>query len=150
MLRYVRARERGAADDIAGETWIAVAQRIGTFDGNVGAFVAWLFTIARQRLADRRRTEIRRATDPAADVPEVDGTRSPEEHALDDLGAQDAVDFIVRTLTADQADVVLLRVLGGLTAADVAALTGREEVWVRVTHHRAIRRLREAMPNQEL
>ena len=139
-------REPHRADDIAGETWVAVAAQIGTFDGGVGPFTAWLFTIARQRLADDRRTRSRRQTNPVADVPDDRAARSGEESALDITGAQQAVDFIVRHLTRDQADVVLLRVLGDLSAREVAAVLGRDENWVRVTHHRAIARLKDQAP----
>jgi RNA polymerase sigma-70 factor, ECF subfamily len=149
LLRYLRAREPGRADDIAGETWVAVAAQITVFDGGVGPFAAWLFTIARQRLADDRRTRTRRKTDPVPEVPDDSAIRSSEEVALDRTNAQHAVDFIVRHLTGDQADVVLLRVLGDLSAREVAAVLGRDENWVRVTHHRAIARLKElAEPNR--
>ena len=46
LLRYLRAREARHADDIAGETWVAVASRIDAFEGDAGAFAGWLFTIA--------------------------------------------------------------------------------------------------------
>ena len=59
LLRYLRAREPGLADDIAGETWLAVAQRISAFSGDATAFSAWVFTIARQRMSDGRRTAAR-------------------------------------------------------------------------------------------
>ena len=143
VLRYLRAREPARADDIAGETWVAVAAQIGTFEGGVGSFAAWLFTIARQRLADDRRTRARRQTNPVAEVPDGRAVSSGEDIALDHTGAQQAVDFIVRHLTRDQADVVLLRVLGDLSAREVAAVLGRDENWVRVTHHRAIARLKD-------
>jgi RNA polymerase sigma-70 factor (ECF subfamily) len=149
LLRYLRAREAARADDIAGETWVAVAAQITTFEGGVGPFAAWLFTIARQRLADDRRTRHRRQTNPVAEVPDDRAIRSGEELALDHTSAQHAADFIVRHLTRDQADVVLLRVLGDLSARDVAAVLGRDENWVRVTHHRAIARLKDrAGPNR--
>ena len=146
VLRYLRAREPDRADDIAGETWVAVAAQIGAFDGGVGPFTAWLFTIARQRLADDRRTRSRRQTNPVAEVPDDRAVRSGEESGTRLTGAQQAVDFIVRHLTRDQADVVLLRVLGDLSAREVAAVLGRDENWVRVTHHRAIARLKDQAP----
>jgi RNA polymerase sigma-70 factor, ECF subfamily len=143
LLRYLRAREPGRADDIAGETWVAVAAQIRSFEGGVGAFAAWLFTIARQRLADDRRTRTRRQTNPVSEVPDDREAASGEEMALEHTGAQEAVDFIVSHLTRDQAEVVLLRVLGDLNVREVATVLGRDESWVRVTHHRAIARLKD-------
>ena len=75
---------------------------------------------------------------------------STEAVGLEQLSAQAAVDFIARNLTPEQADVVLLRTLGDLDAAQVGAILGRDEGWVRVTHHRALKRLRERMPDELL
>ena len=47
----------------------------------------------------------------------------------------------VRQLPAVQAEVVLLRVLGGFSAEEVAEITGRSPGSVRVIQHRALRRL---------
>lgn len=143
LLRYLRAREPGRAEDIAGETWLAVAAQITAFDGDRSAFAAWLFTIARNRLADLRRTGARRRTDPVAEVPERVAGAAIDDVVVDRLEAQAAVDVVVSELSRDQAEVVLLRTLGGLSAAEVARIMGRDQGWVRVTYHRAIQRLQE-------
>jgi RNA polymerase sigma-70 factor, ECF subfamily len=143
LLRYLRAHEPGRAEDIAGETWLAVAAQIKGFDGDRSAFAGWLFTIARNRLADLRRTGARRRTDPVAEVREGVAGSSTEDVVVGRLEVQAAVDLVVGQLSPDQAEVVLLRTLGGLSAAEVGRIMGRDEGWVRVTHHRAVRRLRE-------
>jgi RNA polymerase sigma-70 factor (ECF subfamily) len=150
VLRYLRAREPRRADDIAGETWLAVAAQIRSFEGDSRAFAAWIFVIARQRLADHRRTAARRRTDPAAVVPELQPASSSEELVMDSIGGQAAVDRIVRLLSRDQAEVVLLRVLAGLSAADIASIMDRDEGWVRVTLHRAMNRLRDGTSGGEM
>ena len=48
-------------------------------------------------------------------------------------------------LRADQQEVLALRVLGGLSAAQVGAVLGKSEGAVRVAQHRALASLREAM-----
>lgn len=148
LLRYLRGMEPKAADDIAAEVWVAIARGIGGFEGDAGAWRAWVFTIARRRLADHRRSAGRRRSDPVADVPEVEASiaaSDPAALALDRASAQEAVDLIVGTLPPDQAEVVLLRVLAGLDVAEVAALTGRTANWVRVAQHRAFQRLAAAL-----
>src|SRR6478609_5168970 len=150
LLRYLRAREPKLADDLASETWIGVAQRITAFEGDRRAFAAWLFTIARNRLADSRRASIRRRTEPVAEISErADGTPA-EQIAMDNLSAQEAVCLIVRVLSKDQAEVILLRVLGDLSIAQVAQVMGRDEVWVGVNHHRALKRLASRLPSKLL
>jgi len=64
---------------------------------------------------------------------------------LDRLAAQDAVDLIVANLPAEQAEVLVLRILGDLDVAHVAQLLGRTPNWVRVAQHRALRRLAQVL-----
>jgi len=61
------------------------------------------------------------------------------------MTGQAAIDLIARTLPADQAEVLTLRILGDLDVAHVAELMGRDANWVRVTQHRALRRLATAL-----
>jgi RNA polymerase sigma-70 factor (ECF subfamily) len=150
LLRYLRARESRLADDLASDTWVAVAQRITTFDGDRSAFSAWLFTIARRRLADVRRTSIRRRTETVAEISHSARDEPTEQIALDNLTAQEAVCLIVRFLNKDQAEVIMLRVLGDLSIAQVAQVMGRDEVWVGVNHHRALKRLASRFPSKVL
>jgi RNA polymerase sigma-70 factor (ECF subfamily) len=142
LLRYLRAVEPRLADDLAGEVWVAVATRLKTFEGGPQAFTAWLFTIARNRLADARRRAVGRRTDPVSDVPErhvIDFAQA----AIERLDAQEAITAILAVLSPVQADVVLLRTLGDLSPANIAAMLGHDESWVRVTYHRALSRLRD-------
>ena len=71
-----------------------------------------------------------------------------ERPVLDAVAATDIVELIKAVLPADQAEVVLLRVLGDLDAAQVGAIVGRTENWVRVTQHRALRRLADRLTSK--
>jgi RNA polymerase sigma-70 factor (ECF subfamily) len=155
LIRFLRAQEPRVADDLAGEVWMAIAGRLDSFQGDEPDFRCWLFAIARNRLADHRRRAARRRTDPLppTDIePYVDrlGSPDPAEVVTDLLGAQQAIDFLVSHLPPAQADVVLLRVVGGIDVRDVARMTGRSEGAVRVLQHRALKRLASMLTPQEV
>jgi RNA polymerase sigma-70 factor (ECF subfamily) len=147
LLRFLRGQDRSAADDLAGEVWMAVAQRLSTFDGDTRAFRSWLYTIARNRLADHRRRALRRRTMPSTaeamepHIRPTDDAGDPGERVVGAVSAQDAVDRLVAALPPAQAEVVLLRVCAGLDVSEVARITGRSPGAVRVLQHRALRRL---------
>jgi RNA polymerase sigma-70 factor (ECF subfamily) len=142
LAGFLRAREPRAADDIGGEVWLAVAQGLKRFSGGQDAFRAWVFSIAHRRLADYRRTAARRGTVP---VPTEDLERpsahDPETLALENVSTAAATAFVTATLSPDQAEVVLLRVIGGLDVEQVAKLLGKRPGTIRVLQHRALRRL---------
>lgn len=147
LLRFLRSTEPRAADDLAGEVWLSMARGIGQFEGDLAGFRAWVFSIARRRLADHRRTALRRNTEPVddgffRDLPAPADTADSVSAAL---SAQGAVDLIARELPADQAEVLMLRILADLDVAHVAELMGRSANWVRVTQHRALRRLADVV-----
>ena len=142
LLRFLRALERPAAEDLAADVWVGVAQRLPTFRATRPCR-AWLFRIARNRVADHRRRAVRRRTDPVPPQALVDRAAAADAAtvATDRLAAQEAIDRLIVTLPADQAEVVLLRVVAGLTADEVAKITGRSSGAVRVIQHRALKRL---------
>ena len=136
----------GEADDLASDVWVGIGRNLAAFEGDEGAFRGWALTIARRRVVDLRRSRGRRQTDPAPaeEMERIAGTDNPEGAALDAVGADDVRRRIVEVLPPDQADVVLLRVVGGLDAGQVAEILGKRPGAVRVLQHRALKRLAKA------
>ena len=145
LLRFLRAQEPTVAEDLASEVWIGIARGIGRFEGDAGAFRAWAFSIARRRIIDHRRRSGPRRADVVVDDERMAREVGPavDDTAVANLSAEKAVGLIRSCLPPEQAEVVLLRVLGDLDAAQVADVMGRSVSWVRVTQHRALRRLVE-------
>jgi RNA polymerase sigma-70 factor (ECF subfamily) len=142
LLRYLRAREPQAADDIAAEVWHGALRNLTGFSGDETGFRAWLFTIARRRLGDHRRTMGRRreVLVESSDIDRPMAGSDPAE-AFATMQADDAARALVAGLPADQAEAVLLRVVGDLPVAEVARIMKRSEGAVRVLQHRALQRL---------
>jgi RNA polymerase sigma-70 factor (ECF subfamily) len=153
LVSYLRSRAGDAADDLASETWMAVARGLGSFSGEEAAFRSWVFTIAHRRLIDHHRAAARRPRSRSLHTSEGDGPEStpldipgaddPAGAVLDAVAGDEAVRRIVALLPKDQADIVLLRVVAGLSVDEVAEITGRRPGTVRVLQHRALRRLAE-------
>ncbi|HZX55339.1 MAG TPA: sigma-70 family RNA polymerase sigma factor [Ilumatobacteraceae bacterium] len=143
LLRFLRSMEDRAADDLAAEVWLAVASGMSRFEGDWADFRAWVFAIGRKRLADHRRTAVRRRTDAVDGATFADrhAEDAPETETLDKISGQEAASLIASTLAGDQAEVLLMRVLGDLDVDQVASILGRTPNWVRVTQHRAVQNL---------
>jgi RNA polymerase sigma-70 factor (ECF subfamily) len=142
LVRFLRSRDRDAAEDIASETWLTVASKVSQFSGGEVEFRAWLFTIARSRLIDWQRRQMRRPLTCS------DGERFPEVVASDDpaaealAGLDSAASFaMIAKLPDDQAEVILLRVLAGLDVARVSQIVGKRPGTVRMLQLRGLRRL---------
>ena len=155
LLRYLKAQEPRMAEDLAAETWLAVARGLPRFQGDETAFRGWLFTIARNRLIEHRRRAARRRTEPLPhdrlDGPVERGIGGdPAWLVVEQLGVEETVEMLVGGLPPDQAEVVLLRVLGAFDVTEVARIMGRTPGSVRVLCHRALKRLAAKMTQEAL
>jgi len=140
LLRYLTLGG-DTADEVASETWLSVARGLAGFRGDETAWRAWVFTTARRRAVDAGRKRAReaglgwRASTWASDhVPDC------ADEVVDLMSTEDAL-ALVRRLPALQAEVVLLRVVAGLPAAEVAEVVGRTPGAVRVACHRGLKTL---------
>jgi RNA polymerase sigma-70 factor (ECF subfamily) len=142
VLRYLQVAAPAAAEDLAADTWVSVIRGLRRFRGDEQDFRTWMFTVARHRAIDWHRQAARR---PTGSVPiEVLAERpASDDPAVEVLEAQStrAALALLAELPRDQAEVVALRVLGGLGVAEVAQITGRRPGAVRVLAHGGLRRL---------
>jgi RNA polymerase sigma-70 factor (ECF subfamily) len=144
LLRYLLLIAPDATDDVASETWLNVVSGLADFRGDERSFRAWLFTIARHRAADWGRGRARRHTVPLADSGAEELLASPDTaDVVLERAATRAALTMIATLPADQAEIIMLRVVAGLDNAHVGRIVGKTPGAVRVTAHRALRRLAE-------
>jgi RNA polymerase sigma-70 factor, ECF subfamily len=142
LLRYLRVAAGDSAEDVASEVWLEVTRKLARFRGGERDFRAWLFTTARRRVTDRRRYYARHPVLLTGEVPDLDRV-APDDTAaaaLDDMSAQAAM-ALVSTLPRAQAEVLMLRVVIGFDADQVARIVGKRPGTVRVAVHRALRTL---------
>ncbi len=142
LLRYLRLKAPLEAEDLAAETWTNVASAIERFSGDESAFRSWVFTIARRRVVDHVRRLSRRPGDyrPTADAPDVPASDDTESTVMASVETEEALAGICR-LPPDHAEILLLRVLGGLSAEQVGDMFGKAAGTIRVLQHRALKRL---------
>jgi RNA polymerase sigma-70 factor (ECF subfamily) len=145
LLRYARASRVRDPEDVVGEAFLRAVGGISSFEGGERAFRAWMFTLVRHLIVDEHRKVVRRRTEPLP--PEVLAEIAPrgdsEAEAMRAL-AEERVRSVIEPLTGDQRDVLLLRILGGFTVEEVAAVLGKRPGAVKALQARglaAIRRL---------
>ena len=142
LLRYLRVGLPDCAEDIAAETWLQVVRGLAGFRGDEQAWRSWLFTIARRRTLDEHRRRSRHPEAPYAELPPgaEPAVADAAVRAVGNLAVAELVQA-VRELPAQQAEVILLRILADLDNATVARIVGRSPGAVRIAAHRGLRRL---------
>lgn len=149
IVRYCRARvgsqERSyaSADDVAQEVCLAVLKALPSYRDQGRPFLAFVYGIAAHKVADAHRATARNRAEPVSELPEsTDGDAGPEQLAVQgELSEQLAA--LLRVLPEKQREIVLLRVVVGLSAEETAIAVGSTPGAVRVAQHRALTRLRK-------
>ena len=145
VLGYLRIQGAADPEDLTNEVFLGVLRRIGSFEGNEEKFRSWVFTIAHSRLVDDRRRTDRR---PHLAGPHEDhwdrAGGDAEQEALGRLSSQ-RVQALCEGLVADQRDVLLLRVMAGLTVEAIAEALEKSEGAVKALQRRGLANLRKIL-----
>ncbi len=149
IVRYCRARlgrrDFGhiSAEDVAQDICVAVLRALPGYRDRGGSFLFLVRAIAANKVADVFRLAARERTHATPCVPEQPGPdNEPERHVLNtDLGHRLA-DLLDR-LPAVQREILVLRVVVGLSATETADALGLSPANVRTTQHRALTRMRQ-------
>jgi RNA polymerase sigma-70 factor (ECF subfamily) len=136
------------AKDVAQETLLALARAVRDFRGEA-SLTTWLYTVARSFcIKKRRRSKGAPAFHEPLDVAAGQGSTEPQatpEQMLLGREAQDTVTAALAALPPEAREVVVLRDLEGLSAAEVAEVTGASVAAVKSRLHRARAALRERL-----
>jgi RNA polymerase sigma factor (sigma-70 family) len=147
VLGYLRAQRVPEPEDLTAEVFFQVVKSLGQFDGNESDFRSWIFVIAHRKIIDDSRSRKRRPIDPAPTetIESRAGAGNVEDEALHGL-SELYFRRLIFDLTAEQRDVMLLRILGGLTVPEVAAAMGKRPGAVEALQRRALAQLRKRIP----
>jgi RNA polymerase sigma-70 factor (ECF subfamily) len=149
VVRYCRARvgrqERSAtsADDVAQDVCLALLTALPTYKDHGRPFLAFVYGIAAHKVADAHRAALRNRAEPVPELPDTpdDELVGPEQSALR-VELSQRMGELLRLLPAKQREILVLRVVVGLTADQTADAVDATPGAVRVAQHRALTRLR--------
>lgn len=163
---YRLTSDRGTAEEVVQETFLALWNRAESYDERAGSLAAWLHTIARNRAIDRLRAAGRRpplvALSSAA-APDEDPTQALErlvsggqvvagaqapagpEDAFAAEGRREAIRKTVAELPEAERTVILLAYQEELSQVEIADRLGWPLGTVKTRTRRALLRMREGL-----
>jgi len=156
VFRYVAARVRTPeeAEEVTQEVFLAALSGIhGLRATTEPGLFAWLFQIARFKLADQLRVRYQRpvqALDAALDP--ADPEPSIEEVLAHDAGREERREQVrsaMDELTDEQREVVTCKYVLGYTNEQTAARLGKNVNAINQLHHRALRTLQRVLVARE-
>jgi len=166
---YYELRDHHAAEDATERVFMQALVGLPRFEERVDAFIesrrvtavsgaasdmadistfrVWLFRIARNVVANERRTDRRRPMSPLEDAIGLSAPGDVAEIAAAREAGSEAWQAVAR-LPEDRRRAVILRFVDEMSTAEIAAVLGRSEGAVRVLLHRALRSVAEDLRRQ--
>ncbi len=148
-----QVHNRELAEDLTEEVFVEAMRAAERFHGSFADLRSWLFRIGRNNLIDHRRRQGRATLEAIEDANPSELARAvpsedPEEIVIGRLDRQRVWDAVER-LSPEQKEVVLLRLSGGLSSPEIAAIVGKTVGAVKALQHRALGALAKMLGDEE-
>lgn len=151
VVRYCRGKlgrtQRGfvAADDVAQEVCLAVFRALPTYRQLGRPFLSFVYGIAAHKVADTHRAAGRDRSHPTPVTPDLAADEEDPEWIMLRRELVEQVGILLAILTPRQREIVIMRIVLGLSAKETADMMGTTADAVRVAQHRALTRLRRTV-----
>lgn len=155
VLRYCRARvgatERSgySADDVAQEVCLAVITALPRYKDQGRPFLAFVYGIAAHKVADAHRAVGRNRADATDDLPDRPSMEAGPEQLAIDADSAARMKKLLAVLPEKQREILILRVVVGMSAEETAEAVGSTPGAVRVAQHRALAKLKSEIAPTE-
>lgn len=147
LLRYLKHHVPYDYEDVASETWAAIAKGIPEFHGDSRDFRSWMFGIARNKTADyfrstsKAKLALENQRNHFHNETHSESSDATAHPAIANLTAEEAIESLVSVLPPHHAEVLLLRVVADLSVEQVSKIMDKSPEAIRVIQHRAINTL---------
>ena len=135
VVRRVLSHEE--AEDVTSEVFHQALKKLDDYEWRGTPFLAWLYRIAANALADRWERRSREGAAPSREIPEA--------AAMDDIERRAALFQLVDALPADQRRVVVLRFVEQKSIRDISQEMQKTAGAVKQLQFRALKQLRSQM-----
>lgn len=147
VVRFCRAKLIGSsgvltADDVAQEVLYALCQALPRYRPDGSAVMAFVFGIARYKIVDAFRAAGRDRSTVSDALPDSSDPDPGPEFAAVLATETGRLKLALARLPDNHREIIVLRVALGYSAEEVARILGSSPGAVRVTQHRAMKRLR--------
>lgn len=150
IFSYVfhRVGDANVAQDLTAQVFLRMLEAIQHEQAWRSSFSGWLYRIAHNLVIDHYRSRGRTNQVSFEDTPMLVATTQDPFAAAETQWTAEALRTAINRLTEEQAQIVTLRFLEGLSIADVAAATGKTEGAVKALQYRAVMSLRRLLEHQ--
>jgi RNA polymerase sigma-70 factor (ECF subfamily) len=146
IYRFVsfKTRNRTIAEDVTSDIFLTVVDKLHQFHPKKGSFRTWIYTIARRAVIDQYR--MHKDTHDLSDAWDISDDTTSIIDVVDTALFSDRIDALLKTLTSDQRDIIIMRLWEDMSYDDIAGVLGKKPAACRMAYSRAIATLQDTVP----
>lgn len=143
---FYRVGDAGLAQDLTSEVFVRLVEKLDAFESRGRPLLAWLYTVARNLVADGHRRAAQSTHVPLDEAAEMQcGGREELQQTVDRKLEARCLAAAMRHLTEEQRQVLLLKFVEDRGNAQIARFLGKSEGAIKSLQHRALNALRRAV-----
>lgn len=145
---FFKINSREEAEDLTSEVFLkAWNYLVENSEQEIRSFASFIYRIARNSVVDFYRERARRSAEsPLEIVAEILPTEGADVHEQLTVDSEmDAIMKALKKMKLEYQEAVLLHYMEELSAGEVAQILGKSRISVRVTLHRALKKLKELL-----
>lgn len=145
IYNYFRYRigDNMLSEDLTAKTFEKAWRARKSYQNKQAAFTTWLYTIAKNVLADHfRTTHDEQSIELAAEIPSVE--ENPEQSIITKQGVEQLISALA-AFSIRERDLIALKYGAGLNNREISRLSGISESNVGTIIHRTVSKLRKAL-----
>lgn len=140
---YFKLNNKEESEDLTSEVFLKVWHYlIGDENREITSFSGLVYKVARNCLIDLYRERSKKQEMPLDENIEIK-TDNKEIKDFENLQEAEKIIGLLKYLKEDYQEVIMLNYIEELSAGEIAEILDKSQVWVRVTIHRALKKLKE-------
>lgn len=137
---YYKVQNKEQTEDLVSETFHKLIKNLQQFDNSRGKFSTWIYQIARNTVIDFFRNH--HQTSDIEDAFDIASTEDIERQTDASLKLE-KVEKYLKTLKAEQREIIVLRVWEDLSYKEIADIIGKKESAVKMQFIRSIKKVKQ-------
>jgi len=134
---YYRTGNIHDAEDLTAKVFFRALQHIGNYKDQGGPFSAWLYSIARNLLANWYRDNSKRTMIPIDSMAQIQMADGPEFES-EIVENREALLAAIRRLPEDRQDLLVLKYVNEESNVEIGRILGRSEGAIKSLYHRTL------------
>lgn len=148
---YIQIRETAWAEELTGQIFEKILKGLPLYEPSKSGLNTWIYSVAKNQIIDFQKSKQRQMNQPLeAEAPEQKALEPCPEEYMVLREKQETVWHLLNQLPEREREIVVLKFYGGWDSQEIAAHMGVKKEQIYLTVHRALKKLKAIIAEQNI